>query len=161
MGMFGLRGPWFYSNMVSIGSVNRTTGTWFREMLASDDDMEKFYKFKINCVPMYLLTNNIPLRDREILHKLYCSIKMQRKSTNAVAFIAAVMLLAKIQLPSFQRLWKLFPLAIIFLGIRLGINLYLAQYNSPMLLALLNKYKDKASSDLYAIKDEKLSLIHI
>jgi hypothetical protein len=51
------------------GKISR--GPWFNESNVEEDGLEYFYVFGQSGQPVFLLTNNIPLEDREKLQRLY------------------------------------------------------------------------------------------
>ena len=104
---------------------------------------------------MYLLTNNIPLKEREIMDKLYRNIKLDRRISTYTSFIATVITFSKYNFPMFTKGWKAFPFLLIWYSYNYCWNLYQAHYNAPMFMALIHKHLDKAKHDLYLIKDEK------
>lgn len=52
-----------------VGKISR--GPWFNELNVEEDGLEYFYVFGMGGQPVFLLTNNIPLEDREKLQRLY------------------------------------------------------------------------------------------
>lgn len=52
-----------------VAKVSR--GPWFQENQVEDDGLEWFYVFGQDGEPVYLLSNNVPIEDREKLDKLY------------------------------------------------------------------------------------------
>ena len=52
-----------------VGKISR--GPWFNELAVEEDGLEYFYVFGQGGEPVFLLTNNIPLEDREKLQRLY------------------------------------------------------------------------------------------
>ena len=67
--------PFGYFSRVS--KVSR--GPWFEEYNVEDDGLEWFYIFGNGTgAPMYLLSNNVPLEDREKLDYLYKSLSRNK-----------------------------------------------------------------------------------
>ena len=66
--------------LISPGPFTRpaktSRGPWFKESMVEDDGLEYFYTFKDeNGTKKYLLSNNMPLKDREHLEKLWKGYK--------------------------------------------------------------------------------------
>ena len=55
--------PFGYFGRVS--KISR--GPWFQEMWVEEDGLEHFYVFGNGGIPVYLLSNNIPIEEREKL----------------------------------------------------------------------------------------------
>ena len=62
------------------GRVNKVSrGPWFRELWVEEDGLEYFYVYHDGDAITYLLTNNIPVHDREKLQRLYYGLERNRK----------------------------------------------------------------------------------
>ena len=62
------------------GRVNKISrGPWFREQFVEEDGLEYFYVYHNGDAKTYLLTNNIPIEDREKLQGLYYGLERNRK----------------------------------------------------------------------------------
>lgn len=62
------------------GRVTKVSrGPWFNEHWVEEDGLEYFYVFGQEGDPVYLLSNNIPIEDREKLQKLYYGLERNRK----------------------------------------------------------------------------------
>lgn len=54
------------------GRVSKISrGPWFMEELVEEDGLEYYYVFGMGGQPVFLLTNNIPLEEREKIQRLY------------------------------------------------------------------------------------------
>lgn len=53
-------------------------GPWFQERNVEDDGLEYFYVFGGQGEPVYLLSNNLPIEDRDKLERLYKSFQRNR-----------------------------------------------------------------------------------
>lgn len=61
------------------GRVDKISrGPWFQEEFVEEDGLEYFYVFGMGGHPVYLLTNNIPLEDREKIQRLYYGLQRNR-----------------------------------------------------------------------------------
>ena len=66
--------PFGYFSRVS--KVSR--GPWFQEYMVEDDGLEWFYVYPINGETVHLLSNNVPIEDRERLDYLYKGFNRNR-----------------------------------------------------------------------------------
>lgn len=67
------------SPMGYFGRVDKISrGPWFHEILCEEDGLEYYYVFGLGGSPAYLLSNNIPLEDREKLQRLYYGLERNR-----------------------------------------------------------------------------------
>lgn len=54
------------------GRVTKVSrGPWFNERFVEDDGLEYYYVFGHHGQPVYLLTNNVPLEEREKMYRLF------------------------------------------------------------------------------------------
>lgn len=134
-------------------------GPWFKEPFTSEDDgLEYYYQFKNgDGQTKYLLSNNVPLADRENLERLYKGYTRNYSLSKFVGFFLGAE--AVLRIPYFQRMaygWR-------FLSF-VGIGLWLTEevrywsagyYYMPLLNAYYKKYDHFAKSDLFEIRDEK------
>lgn len=133
-------------------------GPWFKEINVEDDGLEYYYTYKNGeGEKKHLLSNNIPLRDRETVEKLYNGYK--RNYT--LSFFAGVWTGAEI-VTRFQYFKKLAP-GWRFLAFA-AIGLYMTEeyrywsagyYYMPLLCSYFKKYDHFAKTDLFDIRDEK------
>lgn len=62
------------------GRVSKISkGPWFKENFVEEDGLEKFYVYGIGNDPVYLLSNNIPIEDREKFQRLWYGLERNRK----------------------------------------------------------------------------------
>lgn len=66
--------PFGYFGRVS--KVSR--GPWFAEWRVEDDGLEYFYAYTYNGEIVYLLTNNIPIEDRDKMSKIHQAMERNR-----------------------------------------------------------------------------------
>lgn len=137
-----------------VAKVSR--GPWFQEHLVEDDGLEWFYVYGSEGEPTYLLSNNIPLEDRERLAHLYKAFYRNRglawaaglwlgfETVNRVAYFKGMA-------PG----WKL--LSILGAGFlyKNVFQYYNGQTYGPLLSAFFRKYADVAKADKFAITDRK------
>jgi hypothetical protein len=137
-----------------VAKVSR--GPWFQEHLVEDDGLEWFYVYGSDGEPTYLLSNNVPLEDRERLALLYKSFYRNRglawaaglwlgfETVNRVAFFKGMAVG-----------WKLLSL----LGVGFLYKNVFQYYNGltygPLLSAYFRKYSSVAKADKFAITDRK------
>lgn len=144
--------PFGYFGRVS--KVSR--GPWFREMWVEEDGLEYYYVYNDGESITYLLTNNIPVEDREKLQRFYYGLQRNKK----LALFGGLYLGLEtvLRVPYFRGMaigWK--ALSCFGLGL-LYQNVFLA-YNSmtygPVLGAFLRKYQKFAKHDTFEITDRK------
>ena len=61
------------------GRVTKVSrGPWFQEYMVEEDGLEYFYVYGSNDGLTYLLSNNIPIHDRDRLQRLYDGFQRNR-----------------------------------------------------------------------------------
>jgi hypothetical protein len=138
-------------------------GPWFRKFWVEDDGLDWFYTFSdSDNQKVYLLSNNIPLQDRERLSHLYHThVRNNRISWFLGGWI------------SFEAVTKLNYCRTSALGWRffqwLGMSFVLkslmmqqsGQYYNPVVGAYFRKYQQHVKRDLFEIQDEKRKYFYI
>ena len=143
------------------GYFSRTTkvsrGPWFQEYQVEDDGLEYFYVFGNGSgVPVYLLTNNIQIEDREKLNNLYRAIQ---RNTN-LAWFGGIWLGAEtvLRVPCFKKMavgWKLLSLAGTAFLYKNAFGMYNGLTYGPIISAFFRKYSDTTKADRFDITDRK------
>lgn len=145
--------PGYFNRPIKI-----SRGPWFKEYMIEDDGLEYYYQYKNgDGEKKYLLSNNIPLKDRENLERIWTGY---RRNHNLSTFVGLFMgAEAVLRLPYFKKMaygWR-------FLSF-VGIGLWLAEevrywssgyYYMPLLNSYYKKYDHLAKNDIFDIKDEK------
>lgn len=144
--------PFGYFSRVS--KVSR--GPWFQEHMVEDDGLEYFYVFGNNGQPVYLLTNNIPVQDRERLDRLYKS--MQRNKY--LAWFGGLWLGAEtvLRVPYFQKMavgWRVLSLFGTAFLYKSAFTAYNSYTYGPVVSAYFRKYLTLAKADRFDITDRK------
>ena len=145
--------PGYFSKPLKI-----SRGPWFKENMVVDDGLDYFYSFKNGeGEKKYLLTNNIPLKDRESLEKLYKGYRRNASLSLFGGLWAGAEIVTRVQY--FKNMapgWR-------FLSF-LAVGLWAAEefrywssgyYYMPLLCSYFKKYDHFAKADLFDIKDEK------
>jgi hypothetical protein len=151
--------PFGYFSRVS--KVSR--GPWFQEHLVEDDGLEWFYVFgNGNGEPAFLLSNSVPLEDRERLDRLYKAFQRNR----ALAWAGGLWLGFETvtRVGYFSRMavgWKVLSLvgtAFLYKNVFQAFN---GQTYGPVLSAFFRKYGNEAKTDKFAITDRKREYFEI
>lgn len=133
-------------------------GPWFREYYVQDDGLEYYYTFKdANGKAKYLLSNNLPLKDREALESLYTGYSR----SNTLSMLAGMWTSFEIvtRVPYFRRMlsgWRI--LSFLAMGVYLSKEYRYysgGYYYMPLLCSYFKKYDHFAKEDIFDIKDEK------
>ena len=145
--------PGYFSRPVKI-----SRGPWFKEWMAEDDGLEYYYQFKdSDGNQRYLLSNNVPLKDRNALERLYAGFRRNYMISTFAGFWAGAEIVSRV---GYFR--KLAP-GYRFLAF-LGLGYWATEefrywgagyYYMPLLCAFFNKYENKSKTDLFDIRDEK------
>lgn len=145
--------PGYFSKPLKI-----SRGPWFKELMAEDDGLDYYYTYKnLEGDKKYLLSNNIPLRDRENIEKLYRGYRRNGVLSMFAGFWAGAEIVSRVayfkkMAPGFRFLtW-------------IGIGIWATEefrywsagyYYMPVLCAYFKKYDHVAKTDLFDIRDEK------
>ena len=133
-------------------------GPWFREMFSEDDGLEYYYQYKNgDGETKNLLTNNIPLEDRENIERLYSSYKRNTALSTFAGLWTSFELVTRV--PALKRMLPGYRILSFFvLGKVLSCEYRYysgGYYYMPLLCSFFKKYDDVAKTDLFDIKDEK------
>ena len=133
-------------------------GPWFREYSVEDDGLEYYYQYKNgDGENKYLLSNNIPLQDRQSLEKLYTGYKR----SSALSYFAGIWTSFELvtRVPYFRKMlpgWRFISFLALGSYLSLEYRYYSGgYYYMPLLCSFFKKYDNVAKTDLFDIKDEK------
>lgn len=133
-------------------------GPWFRELWVEDDGLEYYYQYKNgNGEQKYLLTNNIPLAERESLQNLYNGYKRNSALSTFAGLWGGFELVTRV--PFFKRMlpgYRFISFLVIGKLLAMEFRYYTGgYYYMPLLCSYFKKYDHVAKSDLFEITDEK------
>lgn len=133
-------------------------GPWFKEYMVEDDGLDYYYQYtNQEGERKYLLSNNIPLRDRENLEKVYKGYKRNYYMSLFAGLWSGVEVVSRVNY--FRKMasgWKFVSF--------LAIGLYMTEefrywsagyYYMPLLCSYFKKYDHYAKTDMFDIRDEK------
>ena len=135
------------------GVAKASRGPWFNEHFVEDDGMDWFYCFRnADGKLVYLLSNNLALKDRESLSNLYHSMLRN----NRISWLAGLWLGFETvtRVGYFRSMalgWKmlsLFGLGYIYKGALMS---WSSQMYGPAIGAYFRKYKNSVKTDLFEI----------
>lgn len=144
-------GPWVPAPKVS-------RGPWFKKYFIEDDGLEYFYVYKnAEGDKKFLLSNNLPLEDREALQSLYKGYRRNMTLSFLGGLWGSLEIVSRVKY--FKKMaygWRFLS----FLGVAqlltYGIRYYGSGYYAmPMLAAFFKKYDHFAKTDRFDIRDEK------
>jgi len=131
-------------------------GPWFQEHNVEDDGLEWFYVFGTEGEPQYLLSNNVPLEDRERLDRLYKAFQRNRGLAWAAGAWLGFETVTRVGYFSKMAVgWKalsLFGAAFLFKN---AIQYQNGQTYGPLLSAYFRKYSKFVKADKFDITDRK------
>lgn len=134
-------------------------GPWFKELwMVEDDGLEYYYTYSnADGQTKYLLSNNLKLKDRENLQKLWNGYRRNYQLSTFAGLWFGVEIVTRFKyFSSMAYGWR-------FLSV-LGIGLLAAEefrylsagyYYMPLLCSYFKKYDHLAKTDIFDIKDEK------
>ena len=141
-------------------------GPWFKEQaLADDDGLEKFYYFegpalspdsKYSTETRFLLSNNLPFRDRDAFKKLYESYKYRSKINMVIALALSAHF--HMQVPYLRKLavgWRFLTFLGGTLTGKICLEMASSKYRGDSLSAYLKLYYRHTRNELWKIQDEK------
>ncbi len=137
-----------------VAKVSR--GPWFQEHNVEDDGLEWFYVYQNNGETVTLLSNNVPLQDRERLSYLYQAFNRNRILAWAGGLWLGFETISRVGYFSKMAAgWKLLSL----FGVGFVYNQVFQYFNGqtygPLLSAYFRKYSKTAKTDRFAITDRK------
>lgn len=118
--------------------------------MVEDDGLEYFYVFGSAGEPVYLLSNNVPLEDREKLERLYMGFKRNK----ALAWFGGLWLGAEtvLRMPYFKKMaigWRVLSLFGTAFLYKQCFQYYNGLTYGPILSAFFRKYGDSAKADKF------------
>ena len=137
-------------------------GPWFQEHLVEDDGLEWFYVYGQDGDVQYLLSNNVPLEDRERLSNLYKAFYRNRGLAWGAGFWLGFETVNRVGY--FKRMavgWKALSLlgsAYLYKNV---FQYYNGQTYGPLLSAFFRKYTNVSKADKFAITDRKREYFEI
>lgn len=143
-----------------VAKVSR--GPWFNEWYVEDDGLEYFYAFNSNGEIVYLLSNNIPLEDREKMQRMFKAIERNRY----LAWFGGLWLgfEAVARVPYFKGMalgWKVMSMFGLGYLMKTGFTFYNAQTYGPIVSAFLRRHGHTARGDRSKITDRKREYFYI
>lgn len=138
--------------------AKKNYGPWFKEYMVEDDGLEYYYKFKNDSgETKYLLSNNVPHKDRQAMERLYLDYRRSQKLCTVGGIWAGFEIVSRV--PYLRRMaygWRFLA----FLGIGAVMTeefkwFTSGYYYAPMLNAYYKKYEHHAKQDMFDIRDEK------
>lgn len=137
-------------------------GPWFQEHLVEDDGLEWFYVFGDDGAPSYLLSNNVPVEDRERLDRLYKGFQRNRGLAWAAGLWLGFETVTRVGY--FTRMaigWKAVSLVGAAFLYKNVFQYYNGQTYGPLLSAYFRKYQTFSSEDRFKITDRKREYFEI
>jgi hypothetical protein len=146
------------------GGVNKVSrGPWFRKFFVEEDGLDWFYTFIDNdgnkC---YLLSNNIPLQDRDRFSHLYHSQLRNNRISWFLGSWIAFEVVTKAQYCRSSALgWRCVQGLGLAFALKSAMMFYSAQHYAPVVGAFMRKYSSNVKRDIFEIKDEKKDYFYI
>ena len=143
-----------------VAKVSR--GPWFQEHNVEDDGLEWFYVFGSEGEPVYLLSNNVPLQDRERLSLLYNAFMRNRALAWAAGLWLGVETVTRVNYFAKMAIgWKLLSLLGTAFLYKNAFQYFNGQTYGPILSAYFRKYASEAKADRFQITDRKREFFEI
>src|SRR5689334_18704596 len=138
--------PFGYFGRVS--KISR--GPWFQEYMVEEDGLEYFYVFGHNGDPVYLLSNNIPIEEREKFQNLYYALERNK----TLAWVGGLWLGLEtvLRVPYFKKMavgWKIASIIGTGWAYKTLFTAYNAHTYGPVVSAYLRKNLDHAKKDRF------------
>lgn len=143
-----------------VAKVSR--GPWFQEHLVEDDGLEWFYVFGQDGEPVYLLSNNVPIEDREKLDRLYKAFSRNKGlAWGAGLWLGFETVTRCACFRSMAIGWKMLSIFGTGLLYKSAFQALNGQTYGPLLSAFFRKYQNAAKADTFAITDRKREYFEI
>lgn len=142
--------------------VKFSRGPWFQEALVEEDGLDYYYVYGTSTGLNHLLTNNIPLEDRDRLQRLYSAF--DRNKGLAWLFGGYVGVEVVLKCKCFKNMaigWKALSLLGTAWTVKTAIQFYNGMYYGPIFSAYFRKYNNAAKVDIFEITDRKREYFYI
>mmetsp|Transcript_8325 Transcript_8325/g.7373 ORF Transcript_8325/g.7373 Transcript_8325/m.7373 type:complete len:260 (+) Transcript_8325:18-797(+) len=133
-------------------------GPWFREYYVEDDGLEYYYSYKnADGTTKYLLSNNLPIEERQNLERLYTGYKRNSALSSFAGLWTSYELVTRV--PYFRRMlsgWRF--VSFLVMGSLLAKEFRYSTagyYYMPLLCSFYKRFDHVAQEDIFDIKDEK------
>lgn len=138
-------------------------GPWFREIWVEDDGLDWFYTFLDNDNKKnYLLSNNIPLKDREIMNHLFFTQRRNNYISWALGLYLGMEAVTKSRYSmSCAKGWQFVQwlgFSFFFKECLMG---WSGSHYNPTIGAIIRKHHQHVKQNMFEIKDEKKSYFYI
>ena len=151
-------------SMGYFGGVSKVSkGPWFRQFFVQEDGLDYFYKYKnLDGNYMFLLTNNLTVKDREAMGHLY----HEMVRTNRMAwFVGGWLGYELCRHDHIIRSWAPGWRFLTVFGAAFFLKSFIMQgyssYCGPLMGAYFRKYATNAKTDAFDIKDPKKEYFYI
>lgn len=143
-----------------VAKVSR--GPWFQEHLVEDDGLEWFYVYGHDGEPVYLLSNNVPIEDREKLDRLYKAYSRNRSLAWAAGLWLGFETVSRVAYFRGMAIgWKALSLVSSAFLYKNALQYFNGQTYGPLLSAFFRKHQGVAKADKFAITDRKREYFEI
>lgn len=137
-------------------------GPWFQEAMVEEDGLDYYYVFSTNNGLANLLTNNIPMQDRDRLHRLYDAFQRNRYLAWFGGLWVGFEVTARCSCFTKMAIgWKLLSMLGMAWAVKTSVQLYNGFYYGPIFSAYFRKYGNYAKTDIYQISDRKREFYYI
>lgn len=137
-------------------------GPWFDESKIEDDGLEYFYNYVTERGVVFLLSNNIPIEDRDRLQRFYHAVSRNYYLNWFAGLWAGMEVVGRMQ--CFRQMavgWRLLSVLGIGYVVKGSLGLYQNQYYGPVMNAYFRKYDKFAKTDPFDISDRKREYFYI
>jgi len=143
-------------------NIKSSQGPWFKEDKIDDDGLEKYYVFNAYGATQTILSNNIPMEDRNKLQSFYEGINRAKGLATFFALWGGFECAYRI--PRIRGLaigWRVLAGYLVYKGLNTAFNYYNSIKYGPIISAFLKKYYHFASKDAFDIQDRKREFFQI
>lgn len=143
-----------------VAKVSR--GPWFNEWNVEEDGLEYFYVYGGSEGLTYLLSNNVPLEDRQKLDRIYASYR--RNSWMAWGAGLWLGMETVLRCQCFKKMavgWRALSMFGAAWAYKTGFSAYNGMTYGPLMAAFFRKYSEAAKPDPFQINDRKREYFYI